>query len=82
MKYGVKKRLILPILARKPETVEAKREADKKEDAFYEKYMQEKEYQVSERQKTQDFSLVFFILLAILKIFCKKFQQIFIGNFV
>lgn len=49
MKYGVKKRLILPILARKPETVEAKQEADKKEDAFYEKYMQEKEYQVSER---------------------------------
>ncbi len=49
MKFGIKKRLFLPVMARKTETVEAKREADKKEDKFFEKFMQEKEYHVSER---------------------------------
>ncbi len=49
MKYGIKKKMFIPIFKRTPQIVEAKREADKKEELFFEKYMQERTSYVSEK---------------------------------
>lgn len=49
MKFGIKKKIFLRALPKDLKTIEAKREADKKEDEFFEKNMQEREYHVSER---------------------------------
>ena len=49
MKFGIKKKIFLRALPKDLKTIEAKREADKKEDEFFEKNMQEREYRVSER---------------------------------
>lgn len=49
MKFGIKKKIFLRALPKDLKTIEAKREADKKEDEFFQKYMQERDRFVSER---------------------------------